>query len=169
MQEFTETLGTDGVNPRHPIEDALAAPSGRAVSRRSGLLAGCIYWIAGRLHRLLLYNLIGLFTNIFFFHRLSFAFSSARNNHLGLLGDRHAGDRRHHRRNHGPLRLRQDSRPRNSGSYGGGAGQPQPNRAEGRDLEADLSRYSDRHRAAHSAQRGQSSRQVARWDRWLAS
>ncbi len=32
----------------------------------------------------LLYNLIGLFTNIFFYHRISFAFVSARNNHLGL-------------------------------------------------------------------------------------
>jgi H+/Cl- antiporter ClcA len=31
------------------------------------------------------YNLIGLFTNIFFYHRISFAFVSARANHLGLL------------------------------------------------------------------------------------
>ncbi len=42
-----------------------------------GLVAGVIAY--------LLYNLIGLFTNIFFYHRFSFAFVSARNNHLGLL------------------------------------------------------------------------------------
>ncbi|MGB7513162.1 MAG: chloride channel protein [Candidatus Acidiferrum sp.] len=41
-----------------------------------GLIAGCIAF--------LLYKLIGLFTNIFFFHRLSADFSSARLNHLGL-------------------------------------------------------------------------------------
>jgi H+/Cl- antiporter ClcA len=40
-----------------------------------GLLAGLIAY--------LLYNLIGLFTNIVFYHRFVFAFSSARNNHLG--------------------------------------------------------------------------------------
>ena len=41
-----------------------------------GLIAGCIAF--------LLYKLIGLFTNIFFFHRISTDFSSARLNHLGL-------------------------------------------------------------------------------------
>ncbi|MGB2666225.1 MAG: hypothetical protein WAK48_19635 [Candidatus Acidiferrum sp.] len=41
-----------------------------------GLIAGCIAF--------LLYKLIGLFTNIFFYHRLSADFSSARLNHLGL-------------------------------------------------------------------------------------
>ena len=41
-----------------------------------GLLAGAVAFF--------LYRLIGLFTNIFFFHRLSFDFSSARINHLGL-------------------------------------------------------------------------------------
>ncbi len=41
-----------------------------------GLIAGCVAF--------LLYKLIGLFTNIFFFHRLSTDFSSARLNHLGL-------------------------------------------------------------------------------------
>jgi len=40
-----------------------------------GLLAGLIAY--------LLYNLIGLFTNIVFYHRFVFAFNSARNNHLG--------------------------------------------------------------------------------------
>ena len=41
-----------------------------------GLLAGFIAY--------LLYNLIGLFTNIVFYHRFVFAFNSARNNHLGV-------------------------------------------------------------------------------------
>jgi H+/Cl- antiporter ClcA len=40
-----------------------------------GLLAGLIAYI--------LYNLIGLFTNIVFYHRFVFAFTSPRNNHLG--------------------------------------------------------------------------------------
>jgi len=40
-----------------------------------GLLAGFIAY--------LLYNLIGLFTNIVFYHRFVFAFNSARNHHLG--------------------------------------------------------------------------------------
>src|SRR3984957_5704295 len=40
-----------------------------------GLIAGCIAF--------LLYRLIGLFTNIFFYHRFSAEFSSARFNHLG--------------------------------------------------------------------------------------
>jgi H+/Cl- antiporter ClcA len=41
-----------------------------------GLVAGCIAF--------LLYKLIGLFTNIFFYHRFAFDFTSARLNHLGL-------------------------------------------------------------------------------------
>jgi chloride channel protein, CIC family len=41
-----------------------------------GLLAGVVAF--------LLYHLIGLFTNLFFFHRFSFDFVSARLNHLGL-------------------------------------------------------------------------------------
>ena len=41
-----------------------------------GLVAGCIAF--------LLYKLIGLFTNIFFYHRFAADFTSARLNHLGL-------------------------------------------------------------------------------------
>lgn len=86
MEEFAETLGTDGVNPRHPIEDAPIAPLPDAKFRVGlvSLLAAFIGLAAGVI-AFLLYNLIGLFTNIFFFHRWSFAFTSARNNHLGLL------------------------------------------------------------------------------------
>ena len=41
-----------------------------------GLLSGLIAY--------LLYNLIGLLTNIVFYHHFVFAFNSARNNHLGV-------------------------------------------------------------------------------------
>ncbi|HEY2455970.1 MAG TPA: chloride channel protein [Candidatus Acidoferrum sp.] len=47
------------------------------------VLAAGIGLIAGGI-AFLLYKLIGLFTNFFFFHRLSADFSSARLNHLGL-------------------------------------------------------------------------------------
>ena len=85
MQEFTETLGTDGVNPRHPSEDAPAA-SVRDARFRIGLvsLLAALIGLAAGFIAYVLYLLIGFFTNFFFFHRLSFAFSSARNNHLGM-------------------------------------------------------------------------------------
>ena len=41
-----------------------------------GLMAGVVAYA--------LYNLIGLFTNIFFYHRFAVDFTSARLNHLGL-------------------------------------------------------------------------------------
>ena len=87
MQEYTETLGTDGVNPRHPTERSSDTAIATEASFRTGvvsLLAAVIGLLAGVI-AYLLYNLIGLFTNIFFYHRVSFAFVSARNNHLGLL------------------------------------------------------------------------------------
>src|SRR5579862_9579731 len=46
-------------------------------------LAGGIGLLAG-LIAFLLYNLIGLFTNIFFYHRIATEFISARHNQLGL-------------------------------------------------------------------------------------
>lgn len=46
-------------------------------------LAGLIGLIAGAI-AFLLYHLIGFFTNIAFYHHYSFAFISARHNHLGL-------------------------------------------------------------------------------------
>src|SRR5262245_13247765 len=42
-----------------------------------GILAGFIAYI--------LYNLIGFFTNLFFYQRLSFDLTSIKENHLGLL------------------------------------------------------------------------------------
>ena len=82
MQEYTETIGTDGINPLHPKESDDDAPAEFRTVLVS-LLAALIGVLAGII-AYLLYNLIGLFTNIFFFHRVSFAFTSARNNHLGL-------------------------------------------------------------------------------------
>ena len=84
MSERAPTLGVDGINPPR---------NGTRITREEGdvrfrtafisLLAAFIGFLAGII-AFLLYNLIGLFTNIFFFHRFSFAFTSARNNHLGL-------------------------------------------------------------------------------------
>jgi len=59
--------------PEPPAEFRLALVSFLAAAL--GLIAGGVAF--------LLYNLIGLFTNIFFFHRISFSFVSARLNHLG--------------------------------------------------------------------------------------
>jgi len=87
MTPTTETLGVDGLNPLNAEAAAQQRPRGYDAGFRTGLVsllaagvgmaAGVIAW--------LLYNLIGLFTNIAFYHRLSFAFHSARENHLGLL------------------------------------------------------------------------------------
>ena len=80
---------TDGI-PRRPtiaatgvqVKDAaLAEPAQFRMVSVSFLAAG-IGLLAGFI-AYLLYNLIGLFTNIVFYHRFVFAFNSARNNHLG--------------------------------------------------------------------------------------
>ena len=87
MKTPAETLGVDGVNPLSAERDAEERPLGFEARFRTGfvsLLAGGIGLLAGVI-AWLLYNLIGLFTNIFFYHRVSFAFVSARNNHLGWL------------------------------------------------------------------------------------
>ncbi len=86
MSERTETLGVDGLNPLRAEQPSTRMPMGEEAKFRTGtvsLLAGLIGIVAGVI-AYLLYNLIGLFTNIFFYHRVSFAFVSARNNHLGL-------------------------------------------------------------------------------------
>ncbi len=87
MAQRIETLGVDGLNPLHPDQTAGDKPVAQEATFRTGvvsLLAALIGMLAGVI-AYLLYNLIGLFTNIFFYHRISFAFVSARNNHLGLL------------------------------------------------------------------------------------
>ena len=82
ISERAATLGVDGVNP--PASNAaLVNEEVRFRIALISLLAAFIGFLAGII-AFLLYNLIGLFTNIFFFHRFSFAFTSARNNHLGL-------------------------------------------------------------------------------------
>ena len=81
MSDRAVTLGVDGVNP--PASNAaLINEEVRFRTALISLLAAFIGFLAGII-AFLLYNLIGLFTNIFFFHRFSFAFTSARNNHLG--------------------------------------------------------------------------------------
>jgi H+/Cl- antiporter ClcA/CBS domain-containing protein len=71
----------DGINP--PSREKRYAGEAHFRLGLVSVLAACIGFLAGVI-AFVLYNLIGLFTNIFFFHRVSFAFSSARNNHLGL-------------------------------------------------------------------------------------
>ena len=85
--QHTETLGVDGLNPLAPMQPANGAAVPTDARFRTGtvsLLAAAIGILAGGI-AYLLYDLIGLFTNLFFYHRWSFAFVSARNNHLGLL------------------------------------------------------------------------------------
>ncbi|HUI85106.1 MAG TPA: chloride channel protein [Candidatus Binatia bacterium] len=87
MARHTETLGVDGLNPLRPAQAIAATPIGQDARFRTGivsLLAAAIGLAAGVI-AWLLYSLIGLFTNIAFYHRVSFVFMSARNNHLGLL------------------------------------------------------------------------------------
>jgi CIC family chloride channel protein len=84
------TDGMGAVNPLRPTiaatgvqlkGAALAEPAQfrmvliSSLSAGTGLIAGLVAY--------LLYNLIGLFTNIVFYHRFVFVFDSARNNHLG--------------------------------------------------------------------------------------
>ncbi len=80
----TPTLGVNGLNA-DPV--SAAARASEPVQFRTALISllAAMIGLAAGVIAFLLYNLIGLFTNIFFFHRFSFAFSSARNNHLGLL------------------------------------------------------------------------------------
>lgn len=71
-------LGTDGIRP--------VASGGTAQFRLAlvSFLAGAIGLVAGVI-AFALYNLIGLFTNLFFYHRWDTTFRSARLNELGWL------------------------------------------------------------------------------------
>jgi chloride channel protein, CIC family len=83
--EHNQTLGVDGLNPL-PVDREGATALGEEAKFRTGLvsiLAAGIGILAGII-AYLLYNLIGLFTNIAFYHDMSFTFRSARENHLGL-------------------------------------------------------------------------------------
>jgi CIC family chloride channel protein len=73
-------LGTDGTRPLPSL--AKSEPAQFRIVLVSFLAAG-IGLVAGGV-AFLLYKLIGLFTNLFFFHRWDATFVSARLNHLGL-------------------------------------------------------------------------------------
>ena len=82
MPAQTETLGVDGISPLKAQEEAGHYEAGFRVGLLSllaalvGALVGIIAWV--------LYNLIGLFTNIAFYHQVSFRFHSPRDTQLGL-------------------------------------------------------------------------------------
>jgi len=88
----SETDGIDGVSSdsHRPtiavtgvqVENAALAEPAQFRMVLISFLAGGIGLLVGVV-AYLLYNLIGLFTNIIFYHRFVFAFNSARNNHLG--------------------------------------------------------------------------------------
>ena len=71
-------LGASGVRPTSPAWSPAQFRLGliSAFAAVIGLLAGGVAYV--------LYRLIGLFTNLFFYHRWDDQFVSARNNHLGL-------------------------------------------------------------------------------------
>ncbi|HUM05203.1 MAG TPA: chloride channel protein [Terriglobales bacterium] len=81
----------DGHNSQFRHEDKAKSSAARAARSTApaqfrmllvSLLAGMIGLIAGVI-AYALYNLIGFFTNVFFYHRFALSFTSARLNHLG--------------------------------------------------------------------------------------
>ena len=87
MAKEIETLGVDGLNPLNSDEVSAMASIPEEAKFRTGmvsLLAAGI-GIAAGIIAYLLYNLIGLFTNIAFYHQVSFVFRSARENHLEVM------------------------------------------------------------------------------------
>src|SRR6202051_825898 len=79
---ITEERNNPEARPVVSDLDALGTPAQFRMVLISGLAAG-VGLLAGVV-AYVLYRLIGLFTNIFFFHRFSADLSSARLNHLGL-------------------------------------------------------------------------------------
>ncbi|MGA9529126.1 MAG: chloride channel protein [Terriglobales bacterium] len=80
---YSKTVNPEGNSATSPVNfDALASPAQFRLGLISVLAAG-VGLLAGGV-AFLLYHLIGLFTNLFFFHRFSTDFVSARLNHLGL-------------------------------------------------------------------------------------
>ena len=61
-------------------------------------------WAARRLIAFALYKLIGLFTNIFFYHRFAADFLQRAPQSSWAVGDSDSGDWRNHRRLHGEVR-----------------------------------------------------------------
>jgi chloride channel protein, CIC family len=79
-QSTSPVIRDDPASPESRI-DLWPAPADFRLVLISGLSAG-VGLLAGVV-AFLLYRLIGVFTNLFFFHRLSSSFTSARFNHLG--------------------------------------------------------------------------------------
>jgi chloride channel protein, CIC family len=71
-------------NDDHSRPDLESAPLAPFRMLLASFLAALIGLVAGVV-AFALYKLIGLFTNLFFFHRWSADFSSAQHNHLGWL------------------------------------------------------------------------------------
>src|ERR1700693_2905175 len=80
MSDISPSLSYQNRTPRATASPPPAALRMLLVS----LLAAAIGLVAGVV-AFALYKLIGLFTNLFFFHRLSADFSSAKHNHLGWM------------------------------------------------------------------------------------
>ena len=96
------------------------APPAQISAYRIGLislLAAAIGCAAG-LIAFALYDLIGLFTNLAFYHQFSFHFRSPEQSRSRTLGHRHSDDRRPHRWLDGKIRFTQDQGPRHPGSHG---------------------------------------------------
>ena len=108
------------------------------VSHCADVVSGGGSWLAGRLVAYILYKLIGLFTNLFFFHEWSTKFRSVGGHHLGwwvifvpVVGGLIVGVM-------AKYGIVENQGAWDSGGDGSGAGQPQPDRAQGGDSEADL-------------------------------
>src|SRR5579871_6671324 len=143
----------NGRNTSLPPASANALPSenlNRNVTSahfRVGLvscLAGGIGLAAGVI-ALVLYKLIGLFTNLAFYHRCAFSFASPRLAPWGawiilipVVGGLIVG--------FGQVRLTEDQRPWHSRGHGSRCLQPQPHPAAGRDFEAAVGRDRNRDR-----------------------
>ena len=97
---------------------------------------------------LALLDMIGFFTNLFYFQRLSVHLVSPDGQHPRRSGRRHPDRRRSDRRADGPLRLRADPWPRHPRGDGADPDQRQQGPAPPGHPEADLQRHQHRHRRA---------------------
>ena len=120
-REYPRRLGVDGANPLQPDGRAMRRFAGGPISHRNGVGAGGRDRNRGGDHCLpAIQPDRAVHQHLSFYHHVSFAFRSAREQPSWTAGHCHPGHRRHHRGDHGALRLRQDSRPRHSRSDGSG-------------------------------------------------
>ena len=101
--------------------------------------------------------LIALFTNLFFYQRLSFAAVTPAGHTLGVAGRPRAGRRLPDHRADGALRLGADPRARHPGGAGGDPDPRQPDPAAASRCSSRSRRRSPSARAGRSAPRGRSS------------